>query len=77
VIASDCNGVPSTLTLQIGESSTPLPTQSAYGGEKVRDFETGETRVLEVPLPLFERRHFYRSELRSSTRRSARAFMRV
>jgi hypothetical protein len=28
------------------------------------EFETGETRVFEVPLPLFERRHFYRSELR-------------
>jgi len=27
------------------------------------EFETGETRVFEVPLPLFERRHFYRSEL--------------
>lgn len=53
--------------------------QQAEGGEKkerVRtncpapecgkefDFETGETRVFEVPLSLFERRHFYRSELR-------------
>ena len=28
------------------------------------EFESGETRVFEVPLPLFERRHFYRSELR-------------
>ncbi len=28
------------------------------------EFETGETRVFEVPLRLFERRHFYRSELR-------------
>ena len=28
------------------------------------EFETGETRIFEVPLPLFERRHFYRSELR-------------
>jgi len=27
------------------------------------EFESGETRVFEVPLPLFERRHFYRSEL--------------
>lgn len=27
------------------------------------EFETGETRVFEVPLFLFERRHFYRSEL--------------
>jgi hypothetical protein len=27
------------------------------------EFEAGETRVFEVPLPLFERRHFYRSEL--------------
>jgi hypothetical protein len=26
-------------------------------------FELGETRVFEVPLLLFERRHFYRSEL--------------
>ena len=28
------------------------------------EFESYETRVFEVPLPLFERRHFYRSELR-------------
>jgi hypothetical protein len=28
------------------------------------EFEAGETRVLEVPLALFERRHFYGSELR-------------
>ena len=27
------------------------------------EFETDETRLFEVPLPLFERRHFYRSEL--------------
>ncbi len=27
------------------------------------EFEASETRVFEVPLPLFERRHFYRSEL--------------
>jgi len=27
------------------------------------EFETGEIRIFEVPLPLFERRHFYRSEL--------------
>ena len=27
------------------------------------EFEAGETRVFEVSLPLFERRHFYRSEL--------------
>jgi hypothetical protein len=26
-------------------------------------FELGETRVFELPLLLFERRHFYRSEL--------------
>ena len=26
-------------------------------------FETNETRVFELPLPLFERRHFYRLEL--------------
>ena len=28
------------------------------------EFEAGETRVFEIPLPLFERRHFYGSELR-------------
>jgi hypothetical protein len=28
------------------------------------EFEADETRVFEVPLPLFERRHFYGSELR-------------
>jgi hypothetical protein len=27
-------------------------------------FEGGETQVFEVPVSLFERRHFYRSELR-------------
>ena len=26
------------------------------------EFESGDTRIFEVPLPLFERRHFYRSE---------------
>lgn len=28
------------------------------------EFEAGETHVFELPLPLFERRHFFRSELR-------------
>jgi hypothetical protein len=27
------------------------------------EFKASETRVFDVPLPLFERRHFYRSEL--------------
>jgi hypothetical protein len=27
-------------------------------------FDGGETRVFELPLFLFERRHFYRSEVR-------------
>jgi hypothetical protein len=30
------------------------------------EFETSETRVFEVPLPLFERRHFYGSELQET-----------
>ncbi len=30
------------------------------------EFEAGEARVFEVPLPLFERRHFYRSELQET-----------
>lgn len=30
------------------------------------EFEAGESRVFEVPLPLFERRHFYRSELQEA-----------
>ena len=30
-------------------------------------FEPNETRVFELPLPLFERRHFYLSEVRTST----------
>jgi hypothetical protein len=30
------------------------------------EFEASETRVFELPLPLFERRHFYRSELREA-----------
>ncbi len=28
------------------------------------EFEAGETLVFEVPIPLFERRHFFGSELR-------------
>lgn len=48
---------------EIGETkvreSCPVPECG-----KEFEFETGETRVFEVPLPLFERRHFYRSELR-------------
>ncbi len=28
------------------------------------EFEDGETRVFELPPSIFERRHFYRSELR-------------
>jgi len=51
------------------------PSQLARGEEKLRAscpvsecgkefvFELGETRVFEVPLLLFEQRHFYRSEL--------------
>ena len=50
------------------------PSQLARGEEVARQlsrvgvwkefvFELGETRVFEVPLLLFERRHFYRSEL--------------
>ena len=31
--------------------------------EKEFEFEAVETRLFEVPLPLFERRYFYRSEL--------------
>jgi hypothetical protein len=30
------------------------------------DFEADVARVFEVPLPLFERRHFYRSELQET-----------
>jgi hypothetical protein len=26
-------------------------------------FETGDTQIFELPVTLFERRHFYRSEL--------------
>jgi len=33
--------------------------------EREFEFEASETRVFEVPLPLFERRHFYGSELHS------------
>jgi hypothetical protein len=52
------------------------PSEAGLGNEKHRascpapecgkefEFEAGETRVFEVPLPLFERRHFYGSELR-------------
>jgi hypothetical protein len=32
------------------------------------EFEASETRVFEVPLPLFERRHFYGSELQETGR---------
>ena len=30
---------------------------------KAFEFELAETRVFDLPLPLFERRHFYRSEI--------------
>jgi hypothetical protein len=30
------------------------------------EFEASETRIFDVPLPLFERRHFYRSELQET-----------
>jgi len=30
---------------------------------KAFEFDLGETRVFDLPLPLFERRHFYRSEI--------------
>jgi hypothetical protein len=30
------------------------------------EFARGETRVFELPLPIFERGHFYRSELREA-----------
>jgi len=33
VIATDCNGVSSTLALQRRESLTRFPTRSAYGGK--------------------------------------------
>src|SRR5438445_11984958 len=33
------------------------------------EFEADETRVFEIPLSLFERRHFYGSDLRYSTPR--------
>lgn len=32
------------------------------------EFEPSETRVFDIPLPLFERRHFYRSELQDGGR---------
>jgi hypothetical protein len=52
------------------------PSERGLGGERFRancpapecgkefEFEASETRVFEVPMPLFERRHFFRSELR-------------
>jgi hypothetical protein len=51
------------------------PTQARPGNEKFRascpvpecgkefEFEPGEAQVFDLPLLLFERRHFYRSEL--------------
>ena|SRR5581483_7653518 len=33
---------------------------------KAFEFELSETQVFEIPLPLFERRHFFGSELRES-----------
>lgn len=50
---------------EIGESRIKLRTNCAVPDcGKEFEFERGEARVFEVPLPLFERRHFYRSELR-------------
>ena len=52
------------------------PSEAGQGNEKFGascpapecgkefEFERSETRVFELPLPLFERRHFFRSELR-------------
>ena len=38
----------------------------AAGCGKEFEFEASETRVFDVPLPFFERRHFYRSELQEA-----------
>src|SRR5258708_32547065 len=55
---------------EIGEAkmreSCPVPECG-----KEFEFESGETRVFEVPLLLFERRRFDRSEWRCSPRRRA------
>jgi hypothetical protein len=52
------------------------PTELGTGKDKLRahchapecgkefEFEASETRVFDLPLPFFERRHFYGSELR-------------
>jgi hypothetical protein len=41
-----------------GEAASP-----GEPGRREIAFELGETRVFELPILLFERRHFYRSEL--------------
>ncbi len=48
----------------VGQSTTKLRTTcSAPDCGKEFEFEASEARVFEVPMLLFERRHFYRSDL--------------
>jgi len=42
------------------EKSLAICPASEFGREF--EFQASETRVFEVPVPLFERRYFYRSE---------------
>ena len=44
MIATDCNGVPSTLVPQITESVTRVPTQGAYGDEKFLSLPNSDRR---------------------------------
>ena len=45
---------------ETGKGARQLSRARVWKGIRIR---AGETRVFEVPLSLFERRHFYRSEL--------------
>lgn len=50
----------------IGDLVTLNTTCSAPDCGREFSFEAADTQIFELPVPLFERRHFYRSELPSS-----------
>lgn len=70
-IACSCVTCPKCGTwVVVKQRSVPGATKEKFRAKcpvpecgKEFEFEAGETRLFEVPLPLFERRHFYRSEL--------------
>ena len=68
--------LPEVRNLGCHSTAKPAPTEQRKNPGELRctrvwqgvRIESSETRVLDVPLPLFERRHFYRSELQEGGR---------